>query len=126
MPNITPEKRLFLKERELGALLEITQAITQDSSEESLYKIFQFTLLGQLHVRRLVLYVLEEGSFHTVVSFGMNMADFRRLPVPESVQQECIATPCAIAGLGLGPEWQGFETVIPVRQQGVVHAVGAY
>ncbi len=34
MPTITPEKRLFLKERELGALLEITQAITQDSNEE--------------------------------------------------------------------------------------------
>ncbi|MEJ7666511.1 MAG: hypothetical protein WKG07_46835 [Hymenobacter sp.] len=57
------EKRLFLKERELGALLEITQAITQDSAEADLYKIYQFTLIGQLGVRRLALYVLEEGAF---------------------------------------------------------------
>jgi sigma-B regulation protein RsbU (phosphoserine phosphatase) len=122
VPLITPEKRLFLKERELGALLEITQAITQDSNEETLYKIFQFTLLGQLHVRRLVLYVLEEGAFHTAVSFGMNMADFGRLPVPASVREQCLTSPCTITELALDKEWQGFETVIPVRQQGVVHA----
>lgn len=119
---ITAEKRLFLKERELGALLEITQAITQDSSEDALYKIFQFTLLGQLNVRRLVLYVLEEGDFRAVVSFGMNMADFRRLPLPMALREQCQAATCAVADMPLGPEWQGFETVIPVRQQGVVQA----
>lgn len=119
---ISAEKRLFLKERELSALLEITQAITQDSSEETLYKIFQFTLLGQLNVRRLVLYMLEEGDFRAVLSFGMNMADFRRLPLPAVVRELCQSTDCPIASLNLGSEWQGFETVIPVRQQGTVQA----
>ncbi len=42
--TISSEKRLFLKDRELGALLEITQAINLDHSEGALYKIFQFTL----------------------------------------------------------------------------------
>ena len=122
MPNATPEKRLFLKERELGALLEITQAITQDSNEDTLYKIFQFTLLGQLNVRRLVLYMLEEGEFRGVVSFGMNMPDFRRIALPAVVPQCCQDGARPVAGLDLDADWLGFETVIPVRQQGVVHA----
>jgi sigma-B regulation protein RsbU (phosphoserine phosphatase) len=37
--TISPEKRLFLKDRELGALLEITQAINLDYAEGALYKI---------------------------------------------------------------------------------------
>ena len=122
MPLITLEKRLFLKERELGALLEITQAITQDSNEDTLYKIFQFTLLGQLNVRRLALYLLEEGEFRGVVSFGMNMPDFRRVALPAVVAECCQEGARPTAGLGLDADWLGFETIIPVRQQGAVHA----
>ncbi len=122
MPTITPEKRLFLKERELGALLEITQAITRDSAETDLYKIYQFTLIGQLGARKLALLVLEEGELRGVVSFGMNMPDFRRMALPAAVVQQCQAGARPSAELDLDAEWQGFETIIPVRQQGVVHA----
>ncbi|WP_231569762.1 PP2C family protein-serine/threonine phosphatase [Hymenobacter sp. APR13] len=116
MPNstLTPEKRLFLKDRELGALLEITQAINQDHSEGALYKIFQFTLLGQLNIRRLVLYVKEEGQWQCVVSFGAMLPDFRRVPLPESVLRGTGGQPAALAGMGLGTEWSMLEAVIPV------------
>ena len=111
MPNITPDKRLFLKERELNALLEITRAITQDStSEATLYKIFQFTLIGQLGMRRLVLYVLSNGVFRSEVAFPVAVG-----PLPSAVRAKCYDAPCDVASMGLGPAWDGFETVIPVR-----------
>ena len=39
--------RLTLKERELEALLQITQAVTDDRAEGELYKLYQFTLQFQ-------------------------------------------------------------------------------
>ncbi|GGG41061.1 PP2C family protein-serine/threonine phosphatase [Hymenobacter glacieicola] len=123
MPTITPEKRLFLKERELGALLEITQAINLDPTEAALYKIFQFTLLGQLNIRRLVLYVKEEGQWQCMVSFGAGLSDFRKLTLPAIILEKCTSTPCPLSSFGdLGPEWQHLETVIPVVQNGDVLA----
>ena len=49
-----------LKELELNALLEVTQAINNNLSEESLYKIFNFTLRANLQIKKLALYVLNE------------------------------------------------------------------
>ncbi|TPG66699.1 PP2C family protein-serine/threonine phosphatase [Hymenobacter nivis] len=118
MPNTASDKRLFLKERELSALLEITQAITQDeTSEAALYKIFQFTLIGQLGVRRLVLYVLTDGVYREEVAFPVAVG-----PLPAVVQDQCCAVPCVMQGLDLGPAWAGFETVIPVSLGGRVLA----
>ncbi|UYZ64668.1 PP2C family protein-serine/threonine phosphatase [Hymenobacter weizhouensis] len=122
MPTITPEKRLFLKERELGALLEITQAINQDSTEAALYKIFQFTLLGQLTIRRLVLYVKEESQWVCTVSFGAGLPNFRTLPLPSSVLAGCRSVPCPMTSFQVSPEWELLETVIPVVQNGEVLA----
>ncbi|UOQ67713.1 PP2C family protein-serine/threonine phosphatase [Hymenobacter volaticus] len=124
MPNavpITAEKRLFLKDRELGALLEITQAINQDLGEPALYKIFQFTLLGQLNIRRLVLYVKDEGVWHCVVSFGAQLPDYCRIPLPEVIIQNCTAAPAPVSSLSLDANWWLLETVIPVvRNEEVV------
>ncbi|RSK45342.1 PP2C family protein-serine/threonine phosphatase [Hymenobacter rigui] len=123
MPNTTPEKRLFLKERELGALLEITQAINHDPTEASLYKIFQFTLLGQLNIRRLVLYVKEENQWLCVVSFGAGLTDFRKVPLPDVILDNCKGLPCPLTSYtGLSKEWQHLETSIPVVRNGEVLA----
>lgn len=119
---MSPEKKLFLRERELNALLEITQAINHDPTEDALYKIFQFTLLGQLNIRRLVLYVKEEGEWACMVSFGSDLPDFRRIPLPETISSICTTVPCPVADLGLGPEWQSLEMVIPVVNNGNVLA----
>ncbi|GAB3225784.1 SpoIIE family protein phosphatase [Hymenobacter seoulensis] len=123
MNTITSEKRLFLKERELGALLEITQAINQDPTEASLYKIFQFTLLGQLNIRRLVLYVKEEGEWECMVSFGQGLVDFRKVALPEVIRENCTQLPCPLSSFeGLSAEWEYLEIVIPVVQNGNVLA----
>ena len=116
------EKRLFLKERELGALLEITQAITHNSAEVDLYKIYQFTLIGQLGVRRLALYVLDEGAFRLKVNFGTSLpADSHFLPA--EVAGWCLTPTCLVKELGLGAAWQHFELLVPVRQQENVQAL---
>ncbi|MCC2545376.1 SpoIIE family protein phosphatase [Hymenobacter sp. BT175] len=114
----SPDKRLFLKERELSALLEITQAINHGPTEDALYKIFQFTLLGQLNIRRLVLYVQEAGQWQCVVSFGAGLPDFRRVSLPETILENCTNGACRVTDLDLGAEWQALETVIPVPHNG--------
>jgi sigma-B regulation protein RsbU (phosphoserine phosphatase) len=115
------EKQLFFKERELRALLEITQAITHDANEADLYKIYQFTLIGQLGVRRLALYVLEDKQFRLKASFGPKLQAGPHF-APSAMPAHCQAQPCPISALGLGPEWQGFELLVPVRQQETVQA----
>ncbi len=116
------EKRLFLKERELGALLEITQAMTHDSVEADLYKIYQFTLIGQLGVRRLALYVLEEGVFKLKINFGTALPPDSHL-VPAEVAHWCPQTHCPVSSLGLRPAWQQFELLVPVRRREAVQAL---
>jgi sigma-B regulation protein RsbU (phosphoserine phosphatase) len=116
------EKRLFLKERELGALLEVTQAITHNSAEEDLYKIYQFTLVGQLSVRRLALYVLEEGAFRLKVNFGTALESDSRF-LPAEVADWCHTPTCLVEELGLGEEWDSFELLVPVRQLEHVQAL---
>ncbi|MGI4869604.1 MAG: PP2C family protein-serine/threonine phosphatase [Janthinobacterium lividum] len=116
------DKRLFLKERELGALLEITQAITRDSAEADLYKIYQFTLIGQLGVRKLALLVLEEGSFRLKVNFGTSLPADTRLTATE-VTSWCPSAACVVQTLTLPAIWQPFELLVPVRQQEGVQAL---
>jgi sigma-B regulation protein RsbU (phosphoserine phosphatase) len=113
---VSLEKRLFFKERELRALLEITQAITHDANEADLYKIYQFTLIGQLGVRKLALYVLEDKQFRLKISFGSALPAGAHFS-PTDLVPHCQTQPCPVPELGLGPEWQGFELLVPVRQQ---------
>lgn len=72
------------KDLELKALLEITQAINNNLSEESLYKIYRFTLLGNLNIKKLCLYVLGD-SWECKVNFGTKM-NFYDHPLSEMYQ----------------------------------------
>lgn len=58
-----------LKELELNALLEITQAINDNLPEISLYKIYNFTLRANLNIQKLALFVLDE-KWECKVNFG--------------------------------------------------------
>ena len=81
-----------IKELELNALLEVTQAINNNLPEESLYKIFNFTLRANLNIKRLALYVLteQEGradlwecktNFGTEINFARVMLNEHFLPI---------------------------------------------
>jgi len=62
--------RYELKELELNALLEITQAINENLPEESLYKIYNFTLRANLKLGKLVLLVQDKKQWELKLSFG--------------------------------------------------------
>src|SRR3954463_2131718 len=53
------QDKLHLKHLELNSLLEITEAINANLPEESLYKIFHFTLIANLNIKKLALFVLD-------------------------------------------------------------------
>ncbi|GAB3823863.1 PP2C family protein-serine/threonine phosphatase [Hymenobacter jeollabukensis] len=118
LPPLTKEEHLLLKlkERELAALLEITQSINGEPSDENLYKIFQFTLLGQLGVRQLAVYVVEDGQWRCPVAFGPGIPDFRGIVLPEQLQRFPPEHPVEVADLELGKPWFHFASVLPVRQ----------
>ncbi|MFY0625738.1 MAG: SpoIIE family protein phosphatase [Reichenbachiella sp.] len=59
------------KALELNALLEVTQAINNNLPEESLYKIYHFTMLADLKVKRLALFVNYEDNWQAKVFFGV-------------------------------------------------------
>ena len=59
------------KELELKALLEITQAINENQSEEVLVTIFKFTCLVHLEISSLILYVAKEEDFAQRISHGV-------------------------------------------------------
>lgn len=61
--------RYDLKELELNALLEITQAINDNLPEENLYKIYGFTIRGNLNIQKLALYVLDK-DWECKANFG--------------------------------------------------------
>ncbi|GAA4380403.1 PP2C family protein-serine/threonine phosphatase [Hymenobacter koreensis] len=119
LPALTKEEHLLLKlkERELAALLEITQAVNGEPNDENLYKIFQFTLLGQLGVRQLAVYVEEEGhQWRCATAFGPKMPEFQAHQLPERIQRFPPEHPASVADLELGKPWQVFETVMPAYE----------
>ena len=60
---------LDIRDLELNALLEVTQAINNNLSEEDLYRIYRFTVLADLQVKKMLLYVKDE-DWTCKVQFG--------------------------------------------------------
>ncbi|WP_333819364.1 PP2C family protein-serine/threonine phosphatase [Ohtaekwangia sp.] len=69
MQELDVKKQFEIKELELNALLEITQAINSNLPEESLYKIYNFTLRSNLNIKKLALFVLDD-DWACKVNFG--------------------------------------------------------
>jgi sigma-B regulation protein RsbU (phosphoserine phosphatase) len=67
--EVSLQQKLEKKELELNSLLEITQAINSNVAEDSLYKIFNFTLRSNLNIKKLALFVLDE-RWNCKVNFG--------------------------------------------------------
>ncbi|AKD04129.1 PP2C family protein-serine/threonine phosphatase [Pontibacter korlensis] len=116
VPN--PQQELNLKKLELSALLEITQAINANFPEGALYKIYRFTLLAQLQIQRLTLYVRDE-NWHCKVCAGTDQ-DFTKVPLPDEMLQVKEIT--KISKLPVERKWRCFDTVIPILHNGKVLA----
>jgi len=75
METLSLQNKYNIKELELNALLEITQAINNNLPESSLYKIYDFTLRANLKIRRLALYVFDD-EWACKVNYGTEMNCF--------------------------------------------------
>jgi phosphoserine phosphatase RsbU/P len=82
MPGLDLKKQFEIKELELNALLEITQAINSNLSEESLYKIYNFTLRSNLKLKKMALFVLDD-EWNCKASFGTDHQFHRSRLLPE-------------------------------------------
>jgi sigma-B regulation protein RsbU (phosphoserine phosphatase) len=81
MTELTLKNRYEIKELELNALLEVTQAINNNVPEESIYKIFNFTLRSNLNIKKLALFVLDD-DWQCKVNFG-TQANYTKVILPD-------------------------------------------
>jgi len=96
-----------LKELELNALLEVTEAINNNLSEESLYKIYHFTLLANLKVKKLALFVESNEEWNCKVFFGVTQEVIKSIPVEQFEEEVKVK---ALRGAECGD----FDHIIPV------------
>jgi sigma-B regulation protein RsbU (phosphoserine phosphatase) len=113
------KKRLERKELELNALLEITQEINNNVPEDSLYKIYNFTLRGNLNIKKLALYVYDEGWFCRV-NFGTKI-NFVNRTLDERFRM--IKNVHLLSDFDGECEFHDFNCVIPVAHRSETLAV---
>lgn len=99
---------LDIKDLELNALLEITQAINNNLAEEDLYKIYRFTVLADLKVKQLALYV-KDDNWECKVHFG-TQHDWTRTFLPQRYWD--LIEGRAISNVD--GEFTAFDEIIPV------------
>lgn len=105
--------RYELKELELNALLEITQAINNNLPEDSLYKIYNFTLRANLNIDKMALFVLDE-NWSCKSHFG-GKEGIEKENLPESIL-------CCEKITGIDPDIHGnafacYDLVIPISHK---------
>lgn len=110
------KKLLHLKELELNSLLEITQAINSNLPEEALYKIYHFTLIANLNINKLALYVLDE-DWACKVNYGTEK-NYKNHPVSPEVLS--ITKTTEVNGSLTG--FHEFDKVIPISHKTTVLA----
>ncbi len=115
--SLSADGGVQIKEMELNALLEVTQAINNNLSESALYKIYKFTLLGNLGIGNLALFVLDD-DWTCKVSFG-TQADFTSMHLPESFHTLNESRGLSTADVG----FEEFGQVFPVMHKQKLLAV---
>lgn len=108
--------KLHLKQLELNSLLEVTQAINANLSEESLYKIYHFTLLANLKIKKLSLFVLD-NEWDCKVSFGTRKS-FKKVVLSEKVVSASSITEVDDTFIG----FEEFDLLIPIAHKSHVLA----
>lgn len=113
-------RELHLRRQELRALLDITEAVNDESlTEEKLYLAFGYTLLGQLGLGRVALFVpgeSEAGAWRCSVSLPAK-PDFRGTTLPDALFTLGPTGEPIPANADVPDEWRAFRTVLPVRHK---------
>jgi sigma-B regulation protein RsbU (phosphoserine phosphatase) len=106
------KKKYERKDLELNALLEVTQAINANKTEDELYKIFNFTVRANLQVKKLALFVSDE-IWNCKVNFGTK-TNFLKVKLPEVFKSEFAVTRLD----GFSEEaFREFDVLIPVAHK---------
>ena len=109
------------KELELKALLEITQAINENQSEEVLLTIFKFTCLVHLEIKSLILFVAKEEDFEQRIVHGV------KSKTPLFLSQESIKEDKKTGSLSIqlaeGYSFGELETYLPVYHKDKLLAI---
>ncbi|MFZ9046713.1 MAG: GAF domain-containing SpoIIE family protein phosphatase [Cyclobacteriaceae bacterium] len=110
------QEALNIRDLELNALLEVTQAINNNLSEEDLYRIYRFTVLGDLQVKKMLLYV-KDDEWTCKVNFG----DSDKKNPPElSLEYQSLEEAVLIESVD---EFGGFDIAFPVKHKKKILAV---
>lgn len=89
METLAIKNKYKLKELELNALLEITQSINNNLPEASLYKIYDFTLRGNLGLKKVALFVYDQ-EWECKVNFGTSLDCFGQSLDKEMLQHKSL------------------------------------
>jgi phosphoserine phosphatase RsbU/P len=109
------------KELELKALLEITQAINENQSEEVLITIFKFTCLVHLNISSLIFYMSKEGTFERRISHGVKTKTPAIL-LAEAIEEDKDSGNLSIQ-LQEGYSFSELETYLPVYHKETLLAI---
>lgn len=120
MDSVSLQNKYNLKELQVNALLEITQAINNNLPEDSLYKIYDFTLRANLNVKKMALFVLDD-LWDCKVAFGTSQ-DCRDILPPDDLLDAAIIR--KIEEMDTRDDHFGeFDYLIPVIHKNVMLAV---
>lgn len=113
---ITTKSLLQRKEMALSSLLEVTQAINNNIAEDFLYRIYNFTLRGNLSISRMALWVNDFGIWNCKTYIGvkpqMNEEIFTEL-LESSIKEVTF-----LADNPLQSFFPDFELLIPIYHKG--------
>ena len=119
MDSKSIRKNFEIKDLELNSLLEITKSINSNLPEESLYKIFNFTLRANLKIKKIALYV-KDDKWECKVNFGTKL-DFNEVIFDENTFD--IEHISDLDDLDKIHPFAEFEKVIPVSHKKELLAV---
>ena len=110
------DKSLDIKDLQLNALLEVTQAVNNNLPEDDLLRIYRFTLLADLKVEKLALFTEDNDSWTCRAHFGVK-GDCTSKELPEELkslkkEQKVV-----------NKDFKEFETVFPVHHKEKLLAV---
>ena len=107
------ESRLKVSEFKLSTLLDITNAINNNVSEQELFVLFQYVIQHQLNIGKAVVFLHQNSSWNAVLSYGVS-DDELNIDVSERLLQVNDITVMEMVGL---EESKSFDIVIPVEHR---------
>lgn len=110
------EEAIDIKDLQLNALLEVTQAVNNNLPEDDLFKIYRFTLLADLKINRLALFTQVAGQWTCKVNFGtkLDCSLIALDPIYSQLKKEETVT---------DNRFKEFETVFPVYHKSNLLAI---